>query len=189
MGGFGGTRESCSGVGSTINNTSTIRKILPDLLKKINAKSIIDAPCGDFNWMQNIDLDNILYTGVDIVNEIVKKNIKAYAGCNQKFFVHDIVKDILPYADVILSRDCFIHLSNKDIIQSVLKFKKSGSRYLLTNTYSITKNEDMVSGRGYRPINLLLPPFNFPEPLLSHKENELVEEKNLALWPLENIFI
>ena len=107
----------------------------------------------------------------------------------------DIVKEDLPTADVIICRDCFVHLSNKDIIEALKKFKRSQSHYLLTTTfYNIKENNDLVSGRGWRPINLQKSPFNFPEPIKLISENCTEQngkylDKSLGLWKLEQIFL
>jgi hypothetical protein len=50
---FGGI-ESRSGNGSTLVQTAVIRDEIPLLFKELNIKSVLDAPCGDFNWMKEI---------------------------------------------------------------------------------------------------------------------------------------
>lgn len=59
--------ESVSGVGSSLSNTKTIIIKLPLLFEKYQIKSVLDAPCGDFNWMQNVNKSRINYIGGDIV--------------------------------------------------------------------------------------------------------------------------
>src|SRR4029078_7931160 len=46
---FGGL-ESLSRGGVTMEQTATIRQEIPALLRELGAKSLLDAPCGDFNW-------------------------------------------------------------------------------------------------------------------------------------------
>ena len=58
--------ESRSGEGSTQENTQNIRSELPKVLKKYKIKSMLDAPCGDFNWMNVIKNTSIKYIGGDI---------------------------------------------------------------------------------------------------------------------------
>jgi len=192
-GGTFGGEESISGPGSDLAQTALLRRSLPSLLKELGVRSMIDAPCGDFNWLREVDLGTISYIGVDIVDELIKGNEKRYGGDKRKFIVADIVADVLPAADMILCRDCFVHLSNKDIIRAIKRFKKSGSRYLLTTIFpSHQENVDMVTGRGWRPINLTLPPFSFPPPLKLTSE-ECPEQggnyadKSLGLWELSAI--
>jgi hypothetical protein len=59
--------ESVSGRGSTLARTNVITSQVPVLLQELNADSLIDAACGDFNWMRYSDLGLIKYIGVDIV--------------------------------------------------------------------------------------------------------------------------
>src|SRR5689334_2969418 len=49
-----GDPESVSGRGSTLARTEVVRRKLPILLASVGAKSLLDAPCGDFNWMQHV---------------------------------------------------------------------------------------------------------------------------------------
>jgi hypothetical protein len=189
--GFGGLNVPLSGTGSTLVQTRRIREEIPLILRKVNAKSIIDAPCGDFTWMKEIDLRDISYLGVDIVPSMININTEKYSSDNRKFCEMDIVTNILPKTDLILCRDCFVHLSNKDIMRTVKNFKKSKSKYLLTTTFiKLTKNRNLVSGRGWRPVNLVLPPFNFPQPIEIINEGcleggEQYSDKCLGLWNLD----
>ena len=67
--------ESRSGEGSTLENTQNVRNELPKILKKYNIKSMLDAPCGDFNWMKSITQDvSIKYIGGDIVKPMIENN-------------------------------------------------------------------------------------------------------------------
>jgi hypothetical protein len=55
--------ESVSGRGSTLRRTTIIRRELPALLIDVGAKSLLDAPCGDFNWMRLTELGPVTYVG------------------------------------------------------------------------------------------------------------------------------
>lgn len=192
-GGFSIANEPISGSGATLTQTESIRDELPKILNQINAKTIIDAPCGDFTWMKEVDLNDFQYIGIDIVEELIVKNNNEYANGRRTFLARDIVKDIIPTADLMLCRDCFVHLSNRDILRTIRNFKRSGSLYLLTTTFTkLEKNSNLVSGRGWRPINLQRPPFNFPEPLEIINENcteadGMYYDKSLALWRVSSL--
>lgn len=181
-----GDSESVSGRGSTLARTVKIRSELPELLRSIGAKSLLDAPCGDFNWMRLVDLGGIRYTGVDVVTELINRNRKIYGGPGKNFLVADVIRDYLERSDVILCRDCFIHLSFKDIKRTLINFKRSESQYLLATTHvDIVKNTNVRTG-GWRNINLQLAPFKFPPPLeLLVEDAEL--GKCLGLWKLSDI--
>ena len=181
-----GDSESVSGRGSTLARTVTIRKGLPELLQSVGAQSLLDAPCGDFNWMRLVDLGAIRYMGVDVVTELIARNRQVYGRPGINFVVADVIRDQLPQSDAILCRDCFIHLSFKDIHRTLTNFKRSGSRFLLATTHiDIVENTDVRTG-GWRNINLQSAPFNFPQPLeLLVEDAEL--GKCLGLWKLSDI--
>lgn len=177
---------SVSGRGSTLARTEVIRRELPRLLASVGAGSLLDAPCGDFNWMRHVDLGEVQYTGGDVVPELIALNLRRYGGERRSFVVLDITADELPRVDVVMCRDCFIHLSFKDIRAAVANFKRSGSAFLLATTHArVEENKDTETG-GLRPVNLRLPPFDFPEPSQSITE-DAESGKCLGLWRLENL--
>lgn len=110
------SEESASGLGSELKNTTVIRSELPKLFKKLKVKIFLDAPCGDFNWMKKVNLSGIKYIGGDIVEALIANNTPKYANKNKQFKLLDITKDNLPKANLMLCRDCLVHLSYKDII-------------------------------------------------------------------------
>jgi SAM-dependent methyltransferase len=181
-----GDPESVSGRGSTLWRTEVIRTELPSLLSALEVKSLLDAACGDFNWMQRVDLGQVKYVGVDVVPELIKQNRLKYEAARRTFVVLDITRAKLPQSDVILCRDCFIHLSFRDIQVALDNFERSGSFFLLATTHiDVRENTDVESG-GWRPVNLCLPPFSFPAPLrLITEDAEL--GKCLGLWQLKDL--
>jgi hypothetical protein len=66
---YWGSSETVSGTGSEKNQTSLIKEHLPLLLEKYQCKTILDAPCGDYQWMKTIvDEGSFFYIGADIVS-------------------------------------------------------------------------------------------------------------------------
>ncbi len=190
---FGGS-VSRSGEGSNLVQTEIIRKDLPRMLKNLSLKTFLDAPCGDWYWMKEIDLGVEHYIGVDIVEKIIQKNNKNYGNATRIFFNADISRDPLPKMDLIFCRDCLVHLSFYDSIKIIENFKRSGSRYILMTTFlNRTGNSDLVGENSFwRPLNMQLAPFNFPKPLevLNEKcteENGQYADKSLGLWFLSDI--
>ena len=180
--------ESVSGRGSTLARTEVIRRELPRLLAGFGAKSLLDAACGDFNWMQHIDLGAVEYMGVDIVPELIAQNQIVHGREGRKFLALDITRDRLPKADVILCRDCFIHLSFQDTRAAITTFQQSGADFLLATTHiTVRENTDAPSG-AWRSVNLQLSPYGFPEPLqVLFEDPEL--GKGLGLWRLADLSI
>ena len=62
--------ESRSGLGSEIKNTKEVLKALKKIIKEYNIRSIIDIPCGDFNWMSKIDMKNIDYKALILLGQL-----------------------------------------------------------------------------------------------------------------------
>jgi hypothetical protein len=184
------SKESVSGRGAELNQTAILRAALPALLRPYGIRSLRDLPCGDFNWMQHVDLQDIHYTGGDIVEALVAQNQEQYGNARRTFLRLDLLTDTLPDADCILVRDCLVHFSLAHIRQALENLKKSNIRYLLTTSFPNTKkNEDIQTGY-WRPINLQLAPFFFPEPLYClneacTEENGAYADKSLCMWKIE----
>lgn len=186
-----GSSESRSGGGSCVEATKTIRRELPLLWRKFEVKSFLDVPCGDYNWMKEVDKSGVVYIGGDIVSELIEENNKKYSMENVSFKVIDITKDDLPAVDMIFCKDCLQHLSYENVVKALINFKKSLSKYLLTTSYPFTlSNWDICDG-GYRPLNLRIKPFNLPAPLLKIREKSVyggVEiDKYMYLYKLKDI--
>jgi hypothetical protein len=184
--------ESASGGGSTLSATTRLREELPHILHEFHVRTLLDAPCGDFHWMSQIQPELDIYYGCDIVAELIEKNKQKYENERRVFLNLDITKDRLPKVDMILCRDCLVHFSYKNIFAAINNFKNSGSKYLLTTTFPRRqKNRNIVSG-DWRPINLCKDPFCFLEPIRLLEEGFLgddgrYDDKSLGLWSLENI--
>ena len=188
-----GSAESHSGEGSTLIQTQTIREEIPKLLEKYNVQSFLDIPCGDMNWMKLVNLGQVQYIGADIVQEIVEKNQRLYQNDKRSFQHLNLITSHLPRVDVIFCRDCLVHMDFNDAIAAIQNMKKSGSKYLLTTTFTNrSKNENLYG--IWRPLNLQKPPFALPQPILLINENcteanKQFTDKCLGLWRLDEISI
>lgn len=188
--------ESLSGPGSSLVQTDEIRRELPLLLEELNVRSLLDAPCGDFNWMQHVALDLDQYIGIDVVAELVDQNQRKFGCSNRAFLNLDITCDDLPRVDLIFCRDCLVHFSYEDVFRAIRRFKKSGSKYLLTTTFPRPQANAQITTGDWRPLNLQLYPFNFPLPLKIVNEKCTEEcstcgnrfaNKSMALWDLATL--
>ncbi len=185
--------ESISGKGSEIIQASTLINEVNKLIIDFKINSILDIPCGDFNWMQKVNLENIDYLGADIVEELINENkIKYEQSEKLKFCVLNLISDSLPKRDLIIVRDCLVHLSNVDIKNAVQNIKSSGAKYLLTTTFvNHKRNHDIVTG-NWRAINLQEKPYNFSTPILIINENCTegfgeFNDKSMALWEISKL--
>lgn len=190
------SRESRSGVGSTFEQTAIIRIEIPRLVRELNVKSFLDAPCGDFNWMKDVSLDVERYIGVDIVEDLIKANEQRYGDARRHFVCLDLIRDELPQSEMILCRDCLVHLKFDQALDALRNFRRTGAKYLLTTTFGARRVNEEGSDKDneffWRPLNLQLPPFNFPKPIKLIKEgctecNNEYEDKCLGLWRMEDL--
>ena len=187
-----GSRKSVSGVGSESLGTLALREQLPALLSRHAVNSMLDAPCGDLHWMADLSLDITHYYGVDIVPDLIESLQRSYSNPNFHFSVIDITSEAVPRTDLVLCRDCLVHLSFRHALSAVGRFCESGARFLLTTTYpGQTRNFDCVTG-SWRALNLELAPFHFPNPveLINEKSHELYDHalgKSLGLWRVEDL--
>jgi|SRR5579883_1215867 len=188
---YWGNEESRSGNGSDLSQTEVVRRELPILIKEFELKSMLDLPCGDFNWMKMLKI-NADYIGADIVPEMIEQNKKLYENEKCKFLTLDIIKDIPPTVDLIFCRDLMVHLSIQDLKSALRNIANSGSKYLLATTFT-NRDVNLDIPTGYwRPLNLQLEPFNFPEPLKLINENCTEDNGNwtdkcLGLWRIKEI--
>ncbi len=183
---------SLSGEGSDRQQTEILESMLPHILKELHVQTLLDLPCGDFNWMQYIDLTDIQYIGGDIIPQIISNNQTRFGNDGRRFLEIDLISGKLPAADLLLCRDCLVHFSFEHFFQAIKNIKNSQIRYLLTTTFpECESNTDIVTG-DWRPLNLENAPIYFPEPLLLLTENNTegggaFKDKSLGLWKVADI--
>ncbi|MCV6586533.1 MAG: class I SAM-dependent methyltransferase [Marinibacterium sp.] len=158
--------ESVSGFGSTLYNTTRIRDELPRLIREFGVKTLLDAPCGDYNWMAHLRLpDGVEYIGCDIVQEMVDDLNARHGAPGRRFEWLDIVEGPIPQADMWLCRDTIFHLSFADGLKCLRGVAASGVRYFLATSHDfVDANHDIETGR-FRFIDLCKPPYSLPRPI------------------------
>jgi len=73
---YWGDKDTISGTGSNLIQTKLIIESIPNILKEYKISTILDIPCGNFYWMNNVNLNGINYIGVDIVKELIEANTR-----------------------------------------------------------------------------------------------------------------
>jgi len=164
-----GAIDTVSGLGSQKDSVSVAEALsaLRAAKEKIRFVSMNDIPCGDFNWINTFltSVPEIRYRGFDIVETLVEQNKKSYS--EYSFEVIDITSMIPPYADLILSKDLFNHLTYKDINKAFANMKASNSKYLLASNNFGFSNQELPENVGScsRYLDLCSEPFNLPDPI------------------------
>jgi len=175
---------SSSGQGSTLESTAVFRRELECFLSHVNAQRLLDIPCGDFNWMKSVRFPpGLEYVGGDIVPSLVARLNKTYGNASQAFRVFDLTKDSFDAADVWLCKDCIQHLSNRDIFLVLENFCRSPVEYgLISNHFGVVENVDIPTG-GFRHVDLTLPPFSLPAPLIKLSDIPIDgEPRYIGVW-------
>ena len=135
------TGETVCGPGSTLAFTEELRDWLPRLINDQRVQTLVDAGCGDRNWIKTVDL-GCDYQGFDLHHDEVL----------------DISKEQLPQCDLILCRHVLIHMEVPMIQRCLALFAKSSPLLLATN---FPKEWDhTTTGLENRKINLTQAPFN-----------------------------
>ena len=182
--------ESRSGPGSSLEATAFVRRWLLETASRLSLRTVLDAGCGDFNWMSQVPLDVDWYVGVDVVESVIAANRSNYSNAVRSFRVLDIVTDELPRADVIICRDCLVHLPTSDVLRAIDNFKNSGAKFLIATTFPglESANSDIPVG-GWRPLDMNAPPFNLGLPIDMVREGLDGEfrSKSSALWALTGV--
>jgi hypothetical protein len=179
--------HSPSGPGAAPEQTTELRRALPALLTELAVRTLLDLPCGDYSWMRTIGLSGIRYIGADLLPEIVQSLAAEFGGPRREFLVLDLTRDRLPRADLLLCRDCLVHLSYADIRRALANVARSGIPYLLATTFPAgDANEDIVTG-DWRVLDLEGAPFHLPPPerILNEGCTEgdgAFADKSLGLW-------
>jgi hypothetical protein len=186
--GFWGS-ESISGPGSDLASTEALRSALPALFRSFGIRRIVDAPCGDMNWMRHVEYEFEFFVGADIVRDLIARLRAEFQSDRIHFQTANICEDILPQADAVFCRDCFVHLSFANVRDATRLLKLSGTRFIITTTFPDIANSDVDPG-GWRQINLESEPFRWPSPMKLIRENAPEREdrwtrgKSLGMWPI-----
>ncbi len=183
---------SASGAGAAPEQTRTLAQGLPVLLRDLGVATLLDLPCGDYGWMRTVELPLRRYIGGDLLPELVAPLAERFGDERHEFRVLDLTQDALPPADLLLCRDCLVHLSYTDIRRAFVNVVRSGIPWLLTTTFPDAEpNEDIVTG-DWRALDLEREPFHLPPParILNEGCTEgggAFADKSLALWSVADL--
>lgn len=152
-----------SGDGSTPENTEAYREFLQQFIREQGIRSIVDAGCGDWQFMRLVDLRGIDYLGID-VSEVVMRTTKAHGREGVRFIEGDVRTVSLPAADLLVMKDVLQHWSADDILGFVPQLARF--RFcLFTNDLDRSRSGEInrdISAGGYRSLDLTGRPFRLP---------------------------
>ena len=174
--------ESASGFGSTLAATADLRAGLARFIAAERVKSILDAPCGDYNWQGELAFEGD-YLGLDIVPDLIARNTREHGSPHTSFAVADIVEDAIPASELVLCRECLNHLPLADAAKALANLERAAQRFVLVTHYpACTLNVEQPASFRYRPLNLTLPPFSLRQPDEIIDEGAFEAGKQVAIW-------
>ena len=84
----------------------------------------------DSAWISQAALPIDSYLGIDIVESLIVKNRQLYGRESVSFRSGDVRTIELPACDLILYRDCLVHLSVENIRRVLLNFQVSSDNHI-----------------------------------------------------------
>ena len=175
---------------SELHVTKNIRRELSNFLSNFQIKTILDAPCGDFYWMSKMNLNNLKYTGGDIVEKVVIANNNNFKT-NTINFIN--LESGINLSHIIFTRDCLVHLNNKEIFEVIKNVKNSKSKFFASTIFEKNYNKNASAlTELWRPINVRMPPGTFPKTFFllddnSQTINKSDSYKKIAVWKVEDL--
>ena len=207
--------NSLSGPGSNAEETIGVRTVLPSLLALLHMRTVIDVPCGDFNYMRAVLSDPITppgieYTGLDIVSPLVAQ-LQATFGSAQSspgaaggghskrhhlsFARFDLATDYLWPVDLVVVRDILFHFELSRANRVMQRVGRSGCRFVMITTFPRGHNRASArkyhAGRGFSSFaswNLEDEPFSLPPPLLYIGRDGSRPDRAMGLWRCEDLW-
>jgi hypothetical protein len=147
----------CSGDGSHDDRiVSAYVEAIDDFVKNnaVDIKKAVDLGCGDFNIGSRIMHNFESYIAIDVAENIIKQDRKAYKRKGLKFLAKNITEDALPKGDVAFVRQVLQHLSNGEIKKFVTNMQGCFDYVVVTESISNSifykPNKDMPTGPSIR---------------------------------------
>ena len=108
----------------------------------------------------------LAYHGIDIVPGLIA-DLQQRADAGElpgTYKLADLTCDDLPGCDVILCRDCLVHLSFANVERAVANMARSGATWLITTTFTDWDGNADCEDGDWRALNMESAPFSWPQP-------------------------
>lgn len=197
--------ETRSGSGSTAANTLELSQQLRGFIQSNKITPMLDAPCGDCNWIALNEFFNLRYLGIDIVRDLISSNVSKFESPQVKFETRDLSKSWpASFFELVLMRDLLVHLTFQDSFRILSNFCRSESTFIAVTSFSrVTENvniryphkSETENTLSWRPLNMRIAPFNFPAPFhvinedctVIGEDERLYDDKELLIYRKDEI--
>ncbi len=113
-----------SGSGSRGDAALAYADCVRSLVEQSAARSAVDIGCGDFR-IASLFVDTLdSYHGIDVVPDLVARNVARHGRPGVRFSVLDAATDELPPADICLVRQVLQHLGNDQIARILARCRQ-----------------------------------------------------------------
>lgn len=172
-----------SGASGSQYNSQNLRDLLHSLIRNesLGIKSFFDAACGDWVFMQHLDLTGVAYIGGDITDSTIEENNRCFANDHVTFVQHDVICNSPPDVDLMMMRDVSVVMKDKYALKALRNIAASTRIKYFVSTTFLTPNDHFPwrrdgayietnhlrgenSSVGFREINLMERPFCLPKP-------------------------
>jgi len=189
-----------SGTGSSMQGTAYIRPALISFVQTNQIQTMFDIPCGMMNWqmpmLNQIWLTNpqFTYQGMDIASNVINTLQQTVNDSRVTLTHRDVTQSPLvldipdPEHTMVMSRQMLQHLSDTAICKALHNFISIKAKFLLLDFFNKAQINAPRHDSGYpaREINLLLPPFNMPQPL-QMLDDDPVYPRQMFVWNLHKL--
>lgn len=175
--------ESLSGPGSTKEYAKGAGSFIESVIAARGIDTVIDAGCGDHNWIGEYIPAEVMYFGIDASREIIKENIKKHASINKWFTVGDYSSQLPIAVDLIICRHSLQHLSADRVYAALQLFKTYGT-WLIATTFDEKADNNLgdCEDGGFYPYNLTSGRFGLSLPSNMIREPNTEYNEYLGLW-------
>jgi hypothetical protein len=173
-----------------VAGTDKLRRQLLTFLDAENIGSIVDLPCGHFTWQSSLLIEarmqglTIDYTGADIVPSIIQTNNNR---ADERFLVLDITTDDIPPCDLLIIRDCLVHLTDGQILAALTNILRAEVKWIAMTSFPDREHrvrEDWEPLNYWRPLNMTTFDFPFPSWVIVEAMDPSGQyaDKTLSIW-------
>jgi len=171
-------------------SSPSIVKALQHMMDMQAIASILDLGCGKWSFFSELNLSGVHYLGLDRDADCIRYNLEQFHQPHILFEQRDIRTE-LPQRrfDLVLARDVFCEISERETIEIINHLKHSGSHYLAISSDHRQKFTAYDPAQAAQPngsaINWRHAPYFFPAPLLSMAPSH--DGLMLDVWRLSDL--
>jgi hypothetical protein len=179
-----------SGIGSLPETTLEYRYFLEKFIAKNGVETIVDFGCGDWNFSRYIYWWGTEYTGYDVVDTVIQKNNELYSTDKIKFLLSPKNFSEIQSSELLIVKDVLQHWPLNIINEFLISVKGKFKYTLITNSQyeSENMNKDIHIGQ-FRPINLLISPFNLEGKLVLTYHFHCTDQNGKSYSDLKHVLL